>query len=352
VRDPAVPLLEQMSKQGELPAGVLPELRAVYTSVVPVTDWQLIGPFPQDEKSYRPETEFKPDSTYTALDKQVKWRTKKADAKQHGFVNLEPMFSPNSDVSVYGHAEVVSSSERDATLVIGSDDTIIVWLNGQKVFSFQGNRGWAADQDKVNIKLKAGKNELLIRCGNASGPWGFSVAVSAEEGQYAFLKGGGKKLDLEAYRAFARKTKGDAGRGEKLFLDVKGLACVKCHSVGGQGGTVGPAIDGIGAKYAREELMTSVLEPSKTIANGYETIIITTVQGKALQGVFKGETGDAVNYADADGKLHSVPKKDIDEKAFSPVSTMPNGLNEGMTLQDFADLIAFLEARREEPKKK
>jgi putative heme-binding domain-containing protein len=64
--------------------------------------------------------------------------------------------------------------------------------------------------------------------------------------------------------------------------------------------------------------------------------------------VFKGETADAVNLTDAEGKAHVVAKKDIEERTFSPVSTMPNGLNEGMTLQDFADLIAFLEARREE----
>jgi hypothetical protein len=42
-----------------------------------------------------------------------------------------------------------------------------------------------------------------------------------------------------------------------------------------------------------------------------------------------------------------VPKKDIEDRVFSSVSTMPNGLSDGMTLQDFADIIAFLEARRE-----
>ena len=51
---------------------------------------------------------------------------------------------------------------------------------------------------------------------------------------------------------------------------------------------------------------------------------------------------------DKEGKAIAVPKKDVDERAFSPISTMPNGLNEGMTLQDFADVIAYLEARREE----
>jgi putative heme-binding domain-containing protein len=188
---------------------------------------------------------------------------------------------------------------------------------------------------------------MLIKCGNHSGPWEYSVAVSEESDRYAFLKGG-QKYDLEAYRAFARKNAGDAGRGQKLFADLKGLACVKCHAVSGQGGQVGPDLAGIGLKYRREDLMTSILEPSRVIAQGYETIVLTTTRGQVLTGVFKGESADAVNLVDAEGKPHSVAKKDIDERTFSQVSTMPNGLNEGMTLQDFADVIAFLEARREE----
>jgi putative heme-binding domain-containing protein len=122
---------------------------------------------------------------------------------------------------------------------------------------------------------------------------------------------------------------------------------VKCHAVEGKGGAVGPDLAGIALKYQREDLMTSVLEPSKVIAQGYETINISLKSGKSLTGVFKGETADAIRLADADGKEHTIPKSDIDDKAFSPISMMPNGLNDGMTLQDFADLIAYLEARKE-----
>jgi putative heme-binding domain-containing protein len=130
---------------------------------------------------------------------------------------------------------------------------------------------------------------------------------------------------------------------------VKGLACVKCHAVAGEGGRVGPDLAGIALKYKREDLMTSVLEPSKTIAQGYETIVLSLTNGKTVTGVFKGESADIVNLADAEGKALTILKKDIESRVFSPVSTMPNGLSDGMTLQDFADLIAFLEARREEP---
>jgi putative heme-binding domain-containing protein len=355
VREEVLPDLEQLVKRNEVPAGVLPELRAIYQSFAPVLDWKLIGPFPDDGKAHPPETELKFDAKYKGAAKDVAWRPgQKGDAKSHGKVNLDSRFSPSNDVVAYGYAEIESASARDAELLLGSDDTLTVWLNGKKVFEFTGNRGWAHDSDKAKVRLEKGKNTLLIRCGNRGGPWEYSVAVSGDAEKYAFLKGGVQKYDLETFRAFARKNAGDAERGKKLFNDFKGLACIKCHAVGGEGGKVGPDLAGIALKYKREDLMTSVLEPSKVIAQGYETIVITTKKGQTITGVFKGETADTINVMDKEGKAIAVAKKDVDERAFSPISTMPNGLNEGMTLQDFADVLAYLEARREEkvpPKK-
>jgi putative membrane-bound dehydrogenase-like protein len=348
VRAEALPTLEQLVQRKEVRAEVLPELRAIYSTAIPVEHWRIIGPFLNDGKAYPPETEQKFDAVYPGCDQQVKWQEVRANLRDHGRLDLAARFQPNTDVVAYGYAEVDSAAARDAELVVGSDDSIIIWLNGQKVHEFLGDRGWAPDQEKVAVKLAAGKNRLLIKCGNHSGPWEYSVAVTEESDRYAFLKGGGQRYDLEAFRAFARKNPGDAGRGQKLFADLKGLACVKCHAVNGQGGQVGPDLAGIGLKYKREELMTSILEPSKVIAQGYETIVLTTTRGQVLTGVFKGESADAVNLVDAEGKPHTITKKEIEERSFSQVSTMPNGLNEGMTLQDFADVIAFLEARREE----
>ncbi len=354
IRDEAAPALEQLVKGNEVPQQLLPELRSIYSAHVPILQWKLIGPFPRDGKAYPPEMEQKFDASYKSFDKTVKWTDHKADAKQHGRMTLDHLYSPSSDVVAYGYTELESAAARDAELLVGSDDTITIWINGKKVHETQGDRGWNYDQDHVPVHLDKGVNKVLIRCGNSAGPWEFSVAVTGEADQYAWLKGGTKKFNLDDFRAFAHKNAGDAAHGEKLFRDLKGLACIKCHAVGGQGGQVGPDLAGIALKYKRDDLMTSVLEPSKVIAQGYETILITTDKGVTLTGVFKGETADAVSLADKDGKLISVPKKEIDERKFSPVSTMPNGLNDGMTLQDFADVIAFLDARKEEkapPKK-
>jgi putative heme-binding domain-containing protein len=354
IREQITPALKELVKRNEVPATLLPELRSIYSTYSPILNWRLIGPIPDDGKIYPPQVEQKFDATYKIGGKDLKWQEAKGDAKNHGKVELASRFKPNTDVVAYGYAEIDSAGDRDAQLLVGSDDSIVIWINGKKVHEFLADRGWAHDQEKVNIKLVKGRNRLLIKCGNHSGPWEYSVAVSSEPSKYDFLQGGARKFDLEEFRAFARKNAGDAERGHKLFMDAKGLACVKCHAVGGMGGQVGPSLDGIGLKYQREDLMTSILEPSKVIAQGYETIIIVTKKGKTLTGVFKGETGDAVRLVDKEGMLHTVAKKDIEDREFSPVSIMPNGLSDGMTLQDFADLIAYMQARGEDkapPKK-
>jgi putative membrane-bound dehydrogenase-like protein len=348
IREQTLPDLEQLVRRNEVRTDLLPELRSIYSNFVSVLEWKVVGPFPDDNMPHPPEKEQLFDATYRSFDHDVRWKPMHADGKNHGFVDLSKKYRPNDNVVAYAYAEVTSDASRDATLQLGSDDTIAVWVNGKQVHAFDGSRAWSFDHTNVTVHLDKGTNRLLVRCGNHSGPWGFSVAVSGDAGRYAFLQGGTQKFDLETFRDFARKNAGDASRGKKLFQDLKGLACIKCHAVAGEGGRVGPDLAGIGLKYKREDLMTSVLEPSKTIAQGYETVVLTLSSGKTLIGVFKGESAEAVNLADAEGKAQTIAKKDIDERFFSPISTMPNGLSDGMTLQDFADLIAFLEARREE----
>jgi putative membrane-bound dehydrogenase-like protein len=348
IRDQAAPMLEQLAKRNEIRAEALAELREIYSAFSPILRWNLIGPFPRDGKAHPPEQEQRFDAAYPGAEQEVRWQPGDADAKQYGRVNLFARFNPNQQVEAYGFAEIESTAARDATLQVGSDDTITIWLNGVKVHEHLDDRGWAHDQDRVHVKLHAGKNRLLVKCSNSGGPWDFSVAVTAEVDRYDFLKGAAQKFDLGAFRSFAAKNAGNAERGAKLFLDTKGLACVKCHAVAGQGGHVGPDLAGIALRYQRDDLVTSILEPSKAIAQGYETVVVTTTKGVTLTGVFKGESGESVNLMDAEGKAHRIAKKDIEERAFSPVSTMPNGLSDGMTPQDFADIVAFLEARREE----
>jgi len=63
---------------------------------------------------------------------------------------------------------------------------------------------------------------------------------------------------------------GEPGRGEQIFLHHPTAACIVCHSLHGQGGTVGPALDGIASRATPAYLVESLLEPNKVLAKGYE----------------------------------------------------------------------------------
>ncbi len=125
------------------------------------------------------------------------------------------------------------------------------------------------------------------------------------------------------------------------------MACLKCHSVSGQGGTVGPELSGVGLKYPKEELITSVLYPSQRISSGYEPVVLATADGRVLTGIVKVETPEAIEIEDAEAKRVKVAKADLDGRKPSDVSLMPNGLAEGLTPTDFADLIAYLETLKD-----
>ena len=143
------------------------------------------------------------------------------------------------------------------------------------------------------------------------------------------------------------KGRGKADHGKALFNDLKGLACVKCHNIGGQGGLVGPELSSIGAKYSREELITSVLNPSAKISSGYEPVVVATNDGRILTGIVKSDAPEGLEIEDADAKRIKIPRADVEERKASDVSLMPNGIVEGISPQDFADLIAYMETLKD-----
>jgi putative heme-binding domain-containing protein len=261
-------------------------------------------------------------------------------------VDLGRAYGHDDDLAAHGYAEIESPSDRTAQMAVGSDDTLTVWLNGQEVYRFSDRRGFDPEQARFDVSLRKGINRVLIRCGNRGGPWQFAVAVTAPA-DFAFLKGpSADAFNPEAYRAAAMRGGGDPAHGRRLFADVKGLACIKCHAVGKEGGTVGPELGSIGSKYPRDELIASVLTPSAKISSGYEPEVLALADGRVLTGIVRNETADAVEIQDADAKLAKVAKDDIDARKRSDVSLMPTGLAQGISTSDFADLIAYLETLR------
>jgi len=72
----------------------------------------------------------------------------------------------------------------------------------------------------------------------------------------------------------SRPVVADAKRGAELFHKHP-AACVLCHSLKGQGSTVGPALDGIATRGTPAYIRESLLEPSKVLAKGFEQLKIS-----------------------------------------------------------------------------
>ncbi|HZT83446.1 MAG TPA: PVC-type heme-binding CxxCH protein [Gemmataceae bacterium] len=138
--------------------------------------------------------------------------------------------------------------------------------------------------------------------------------------------------------------RGNAGRGKQLLAASakNDLQCLKCHSVRGVGGSIGPDLSMIGKKASRENLYESILYPSKAIADQFVTWRVATTKGESLSGLLVEETPESLTLRDANGKDTRIDKKDIEAKEKSLVSLMPDNLVVYLTEDDLVDLAEYL----------
>jgi quinoprotein glucose dehydrogenase len=133
---------------------------------------------------------------------------------------------------------------------------------------------------------------------------------------------------------------GNALEGRRIFEERSDLACLRCHVVKGNGGTVGPALDGIGGKQTREYLLESIVEPNKQIAKGYENLLVTHAGGQTA-GVVVRETGIAVEINSVEDGPVTIRKTDI-RNISRGMSAMPEGLGQMLTPFELRDLVEYL----------
>jgi hypothetical protein len=140
--------------------------------------WSYIGPFPNSNGQgfnavYPPEKEINLKAKYGGKNgEEAAWREGKFT---DGQVNNLALFRPdnNIDAVVYLHREIECAAPMELPVSLGSDDSLTVWLNGQKIVAENAARACAPDQNRAVLKLKAGKNNLLIKIGQGSGEWAF-----------------------------------------------------------------------------------------------------------------------------------------------------------------------------------
>ena len=134
---------------------------------------------------------------------------------------------------------------------------------------------------------------------------------------------------------------GDAASGDKIFHERSDASCLRCHTVHGTGGIVGPVLDGIGAKQNRDYLLESIVYPNAKIAPGFEGVIVRFKDGKAVTGIVKKESGDQLELLDANGLKIEINKSDIQSRERGQ-SAMPEGYGKILSKRDLRDLVEYL----------
>ena len=145
---------------------------------------------------------------------------------------------------------------------------------------------------------------------------------------------------LKQYEA-ALNMPGDAARGKELFKRV----CSKCHELEGVGVAVGPNL-GTVRNHPASELLADIIMPSKRIEQGYETYVVELASGEILDGIIASQTSATITLRQEQRREVVIPRQDIRNMYASKVSMMPDGLEKQISVEQMADLLAFLKAAR------
>ena len=170
--------------KNNMPEKAMEEMKQ--TGIIHEYSWHTLGPFDNTNNvghdiAYIPEdiTDINFDTKYEGVNGEVKW-VQHTDDTFDGYVDLGR--NVNSSVA-YAWVAVNSPDEREVQFRFGSDDLGKVWLNGKEVVT-KGHYSWAIVDDMVvPVKLKQGKNSILVKVGNAEASWGFFFRITDFDGK-------------------------------------------------------------------------------------------------------------------------------------------------------------------------
>jgi hypothetical protein len=171
-------------------------------------DWYVIGPFDARgmkgfKTVYPPEEKIDLAATYQGQGRMVSWKrylAPEATAGTHAaLVNLREPLGEAEDAVAYAYTAFESGEAREVEFRGAADDNLTAWVNGVRVFGFEEYRnGVRLDRHRFRVKLKAGKNTVLLKVVQAplappthtEPNWEFLMRVCDETGKGLTFKSG------------------------------------------------------------------------------------------------------------------------------------------------------------------
>jgi putative heme-binding domain-containing protein len=133
--------------------------------------------------------------------------------------------------------------------------------------------------------------------------------------------------------------KGNSSHGKKIYEE----RCISCHRLGGEGFALGPDLVTV-KNTGKEKIMVNILDPNREVRPDYISYLIETKDDESQIGVIVNETATSVTIRQPYGKESVINRSDIKKMQSQGQSLMPEGLEAGLSPQDLADLIEFIES--------
>jgi putative heme-binding domain-containing protein len=136
----------------------------------------------------------------------------------------------------------------------------------------------------------------------------------------------------------------DVERGQRMFAASR---CIACHRAGGAGGVSGPDLTAISHRFSPRDILVSILEPSRVVAENYRSDTFElrdgrVVTGRIVPGDYRSPELTVMPDLLTPEKTITFSKSDIESHTPSPISPMPAGLADMLTREEILDLLAYL----------
>ena len=166
-----------------------------------------------------------------------------------------------------------------------------------------------------------------------------SESSIANRAKAIFQNQNGDRAKVVAEYHNALKLNGDVDRGKKLIQENY----AKCHTPRRDRGRVGPDLSSVNLK-TKEELLTSIVNPSYAIEPRFTYYMVTTNDGRMYDGVISNETPGMITLrGGSDEGDETILRTNIAQIRASSLSLMPDGLEKALGRQGLADVIAYLQ---------
>ncbi|WP_162339702.1 PVC-type heme-binding CxxCH protein [Cyclobacterium salsum] len=125
-------------------------------------------------------------------------------------------------------------------------------------------------------------------------------------------------------------------------LQVYEENCSICHQMTEERGELyGPDLASLrNRRY--ESILKDILDPNLSIADGYDLWQIELSDSEAVQGIISHETTTAIELVQAGGLTRTISRSEISSMQALPVSGMAQGLENQISVEEMADLLAFI----------